>query len=341
MKILVTGAAGFIGFHTVLALINAGYIVIGIDNICSYYDVQLKYARLKMIGIEENEIKQGEYIQSKTFESFRFIKMDLNDRERLNKLFEAEDFTYVVNLAAQAGVRYSLQNPFAYIDSNISGFMNLLEACRYHPVKHLVYASSSSVYGSSLATPFKETDSTDSPVSLYAATKKANELMAYSYAKLYNIHTTGIRFFTVYGPWGRPDMAPSLFMSAIIKGETIKLFNNGNMMRDFTFIDDVVNGVVKIIPSQSLMETPHAIYNIGCSAPVKLTDFLSVIEHETGIKAKVIMMDMQPGDVISTYADTTRLQRDFHYQPSTSLETGIHSFYSWFADYYKIPHQVS
>lgn len=341
MKILVTGAAGFIGFHVVHALINAGYTVVGIDNISSYYDVQLKYARLKKMGIEENEINPGEYVQSRIFSSFRFIKMDLNDRERLYRLFEAESFTYVVNLAAQAGVRYSFQNPFAYIDSNISGFMNILEACRHNPVKHLVYASSSSVYGSSLSTPFKESDCTDSPVSLYAATKKANELMAYSYSKLYNIYSTGIRFFTVYGPWGRPDMAPSLFMSAITKGETIKLFNNGNMTRDFTFIDDIVKGVLKIIPSQSLNETPHTIYNMGCSTPVKLTDFISVIEHETGLKAKVKMMEMQPGDVISTYADTTRLQRDFHYQPSTSLETGIHSFYSWFADYYKIPHHVS
>ena len=220
--------------------------------------------------------------------------------------------------------------------------MNILEACRHNPVKHLVYASSSSVYGSSLSTPFKESDCTDSPVSLYAATKKANELMAYSYSKLYNIYSTGIRFFTVYGPWGRPDMAPSLFMSAITKGETIKLFNNGNMTRDFTFIDDIVKGVLKN-NTFTIFKMRHLIrYTIwDVQLQVKLTDFISVIEHETGLKAKVKMMEMQPGDVISTYADTTRLQRDFHYQPSTSLETGIHSFYSWFADYYKIPHHVS
>ena len=333
MKILVTGAAGFIGFHIVRALLNAGYKVIGIDNICSYYDVQLKYARLKELGLFENKIIAGEYEQNDTSDSLQFIKMDLNDRERLNKLFEKENFNYVMHLAAQAGVRYSLQNPFAYIDSNITGFINILEACRNYHVNHLVYASSSSVYGSSSDTPFKETDNTDSPVSLYAATKKANELMAYSYAKLYNIHSTGLRFFTVYGPWGRPDMAPSLFMSAIIKGETIKLFNNGDMMRDFTYIDDIVTGVIKIIPSQAINEVPHTIYNIGCSNPVKLTDFLSVIEHETGMKAKVKMMEMQPGDVISSYADTSKLKRDFNYQPSTPLETGIKNFYNWFVEY--------
>lgn len=341
MKILVTGAAGFIGFHVVRSLLNSDNEVIGIDNICSYYDVELKYARLKNIGIEEKQIKPGEYIQSKSFDSFQFIKMDLNDRERLNRLFEAENFSYVVHLAAQAGVRYSLQNPFAYIDSNISGFMNILEACRNHPVKHLVYASSSSVYGCSLDTPFKESDCTDTPVSLYASTKKANELMAYSYAKLFNIPSTGIRFFTVYGPWGRPDMAPSLFMSAIIKGETIKLFNHGNLERDFTFIDDIVMGIMKIMPSPPLKEITHAIYNIGCSAPVRLTDFLSVIEREAGIKAKVKMTEMQPGDVISTYADTTLLKRDFNYQPSTTLERGIHIFYNWFTEYYKVPSQIS
>lgn len=341
MKILVTGAAGFIGFHTVRALLDAGYKVVGIDNICSYYDVHLKYARLKELGLYENKILPDEYVQSDTYKSFQFIKMDLIDGERLKKLFKKENFTYVIHLAAQAGVRYSLQNPHTYINSNITGFINILEACRYYPVKHLVYASSSSVYGNSLDTPFKESDNTDSPVSLYAVTKKANELMAYSYAKLYNIHSTGIRFFTVYGPWGRPDMAPFLFLSAIIKGETIKLFNNGNMMRDFTFIDDIVTGILKIIPSQSLEEIPHTIYNMGCSATVKLTDFLSVIEHEAGMKAIVKMTVMQPGDVISTYADTTHLKRDYNYKPSTPLKTGVHNFYNWFTEYYKKPHHIS
>lgn len=334
MKILVTGAAGFIGFHVIRSLLNSGNNVIGLDNINSYYNVQLKYARLKEVGIEENDIVPGEYTQSKSFESFRFIKMDLNDRERLYRLFDEEDFSYVINLAAQAGVRYSLQNPFAYIESNISGFMNLLETCSHHPIKHLIYASSSSVYGDNCKTSFKENDITDKPVSLYAATKKANELMAYSYANLYHLPATGLRFFTVYGPWGRPDMAPSLFMSAILKSETISLFNHGNMERDFTFIDDIVKGVLKIITSPPLMEVPHTIYNIGCSSPVNLTDFLRVIESITGIKANIRMEQMHPGDVISTYADITRLKNDFNYQPSTSIERGLEVFYQWFIKYY-------
>ncbi len=334
MKILVTGAAGFIGYHVVRELLNQGHSVTGIDNINAYYDVRLKYARLKETGIEEHNIKPGEYVGSNIFDSYQFIEMDLNDREALYHLFEKEHFSQVVHLAAQAGVRYSLQNPFAYINSNITGFMNLLEACRHNPVKHLVYASSSSVYGDNTDTPFNESDNTDRPVSLYAATKKANELMAYSYARLYHIPATGIRFFTVYGPWGRPDMAPSLFMSAILKGETIRLFNHGNMERDFTFVDDIVTGVLKIIPSPPLMETPHAIYNMGCTSPVKLTDFLAEIEKVAGKKAIVEMTGMQPGDVVSTYADTTRLKRDFNYKPSTPLGTGIQSFYQWFNGYY-------
>jgi len=340
MKIVVTGAAGFIGFHMVRALLRQGHRVVGIDNINPYYDVNLKYARLKETGIEENEIKPGVCVQSTLFESYQFIEMDLNDRDRLYNLFETENFSHVVHLAAQAGVRYSLQNPFAYIDSNITGFVNLLEACRHHPVKHLVYASSSSVYGTNTNTPFKETDVTDTPVSLYAATKKANELMAYSYARLYHIPATGIRFFTVYGPWGRPDMAPSLFMSAILKSEPIRLFNHGNMERDFTYIDDIVKGVLKILPSPPVVETPHTIYNMGCADPVKLTDFIRVIENVTGKKAIVKMTEMQPGDVVSTYADTSRLKKDFNYQPSTSIETGINSFYQWFTEFYKIPHQM-
>ncbi len=340
MKIIVTGAAGFIGFHVVQALLREGHRVVGIDNINPYYDVRLKYARLRESGIEEPEIKPEESVQSTLFDSYQFIRMDLNDRERLSALFETEHFSHVVHLAAQAGVRYSLQNPFAYIDANISGFINLLEACRHHPVKHLVYASSSSVYGTNTNTPFKESDVTDTPVSLYAATKKANELMAYAYAGLYHIPATGIRFFTVYGPWGRPDMAPSLFMTSILKGESIRLFNHGDMERDFTYIDDIVKGVLKILPSPPVVETPHAIYNMGCADPVKLTDFLSVIENVTGKKAIVKMTEMQPGDVVSTYADTSQLKKDFNYQPSTSIETGINSFYQWFTEFYKIPHQT-
>lgn len=334
MKILVTGAAGFIGFHVVRALLREGHRVIGIDNINPYYDVRLKYARLQETGIEEAEIKPGKPVQSTLFDSYQFVRMDLNDREGLNALFETENFSHVVHFAAQAGVRYSLQNPFAYIDANITGFINLLEACRHHPVKHLLYASSSSVYGTNTSSPFKESDVTDSPVSLYAATKKANELMAYAYTGLYHIPATGIRLFTAYGPWGRPDMAPSLFMSAILKGEPIRLFNHGNMERDFTYIDDIVKGVLKILPSPPVVDTPHEIYNMGCANPVKLTDFLSVIEKVTGKKAIVKMTEMQPGDVVSTYADISRLKKDFNYQPITSIEGGLERFYQWFIQFY-------
>lgn len=335
MKIIVTGAAGFIGFHLVQALLREGHRVVGLDNINPYYDVRLKYARLKKTGIEETEIKPGKPVQSTLFDAYQFIEMDLNDRERLYTLFETEHFSHVVHLAAQAGVRYSIQNPFAYIDANISGFLNLLEACRHHPVKHLVYASSSSVYGTNTYTPFKETDVTDTPVSLYAATKKANELMAYAYAGLYHIPATGIRFFTVYGPWGRPDMAPSLFMTSVMQGEPIRLFNHGDMERDFTYIDDTVMGLLKILPSPPVATAPHAIYNMACANPVKLTDFLSVIEKVTGKKAIVKMTEMQPGDVVSTYADVSHLKKDFDFQPSTSIETGIHNFFQWFIAYYR------
>lgn len=335
MKILVTGAAGFIGYHVTRGLLEQGHPVIGIDNISPYYDVQLKYARLEEVGIEKFKIKPGEIVRSSRFSADQFIRMDVNDKEALHKLFEKEHFTHVVHLAAQAGVRYSIQNPFAYIDTNIVGFSHLLEACRCHPVKHLVYASSSSVYGNHGINPCKEDDITDRPVSLYAATKKANELMAYAYAALYHIPATGVRFFTVYGPWGRPDMAPSLFMSAVLRGDPISLFNHGRMIRDFTFIDDIVNGLLKIIPSPPLKEIPHDIYNMGSSSPVKLTYFLKVIENITGRKAVVKWKPMQPGDVVSTFADTAHLRRDFNYQPTTSIQSGIEKFFQWFIEFYK------
>lgn len=334
MKIIVTGAAGFIGFHVVKRLLEQGHEVVGIDNINSYYDVKLKYDRLAETGIEMHEIEHHQFAQSKTYPSYRFMHLDLMERESLHLLFEEEHFSHVVHLAAQAGVRYSLQHPYAYIDSNIVGFINILEACRQFSVAHLVFASSSSVYGTNAKLPYKETDRTDTPVSLYAATKKSNELMAYTYSKLYNIPTTGLRFFTVYGPWGRPDMSPTLFMKAITSNETIKVFNHGNMKRDFTYIDDIVEGLTKTIPSPPKREIPYAIYNIGCSSPVKIMDFIATIERVSNKKAVLEMVDMQPGDVIATYADTSLLEKDFGYKPSTSLIVGIEKFYNWFKGYY-------
>lgn len=335
MKVLVTGAAGFIGSYTVKALALQGNEVVGLDNINSYYDVQLKYDRLAGTGIDKDRIADKVMVQSAAFPSYRFIKLDLTDREGLTRLFETEHFDAVVNLAAQAGVRYSIENPYAYVESNLVGFVNLLECCRHYPVKHLVYASSSSVYGLNEKIPYAETDKADTPVSLYAATKKSNELMAHAYSKLYHIPTTGVRFFTVYGPWGRPDMAPCLFMKAILNGEPIKVFNNGQMRRDFTYIDDIIEGLMKIVAHPSGEEIPFNLYNIGNSAPVELMDFISVIEKTAGKKAVKQMMGMQPGDVVCTYADTSRLEKDFGYKPATSIEEGIARFYDWYVHYFQ------
>lgn len=335
MKILVTGAAGFIGFHYIQSLMKIECTVVGIDNINNYYDINLKNSRLKELGINIEVYSDKHPIQSSIYPSYRFIRMDINDSVNLNSLFEKERFTHVMHLAAQAGVRYSIQKPFEYIDANIKGFMHLIEACRHYPVEHLVYASSSSVYGANINTPYKETDQTDHPISLYAATKKANEVMAHAYSKLYNIPSTGVRFFTVYGPWGRPDMSPYLFMNAILKSEPIKLFNHGNMERDFTFVGDVSNGLIKIIASPPKGETPYAIYNIGCSSPVRLTHFISVIENITCKKAIIELTDMQPGDMASSYADTSLLYKDFNYKPSTAIEEGLDIYYKWFTKYYK------
>ncbi|MGJ0318706.1 NAD-dependent epimerase [Aliarcobacter cryaerophilus] len=333
MKILVTGTAGFIGYHLAKKLLERGDEVVGLDNINDYYDVNLKYARLNELGIFKEEIVENILVSSKTHPKHRFVKMDLSNTNEIYKLFENEKFDAVCNLAAQAGVRYSLENPHIYIDSNIKGFMNILEACRYNCVKNLSYASSSSVYGLNKEQPFKTTDKTDTPISLYAATKKANELMAHTYSHLYNIYTTGLRFFTVYGPWGRPDMAPMLFADAILSDREIKVFNHGNMSRDFTYIDDIVDGVIKVIdnpPKEDLFK----IYNIGNNFPVKLLEFIETLENAIEIKAKKNFLPMQDGDVVSTYADVEDLIYNFDYKPNTKLSDGIAQFIKWYKNFY-------
>ncbi len=320
MKYLVTGAAGFIGMYVAKRLLEQGHEVVGLDNLNDYYLPELKQWRLA---------------QLEAFESFRFIKLDLADREGMAELFEKEQFQRVIHLAAQAGVRYSIENPFAYVDSNLIGMMTILEGCRHNAVEHLVYASSSSVYGMNDKVPFSETDMVDNPVSLYAATKKSNELMAHSYSKLYNIPTTGLRFFTVYGPAGRPDMAPWLFTEAILKGEPIKVFNHGKMMRDFTYIDDIVEGVIRIqdvIPADKI---PYSLFNIGNNEPIELARFIKAIETATGKEAERIMLGMQPGDVERTYADTTRLETVVGYKPQTEIEDGIEQFVTWYKEFKK------
>ncbi len=339
MKILVTGAAGFIGYHLCEYLIGNGLTgaespeVHGLDNLNDYYDVNLKYARLDNL---------------KKHAGFTFHRIELGDKEAIDALFKKERYEYVVNLAAQAGVRYSLANPFAYLNSNITGFLNILEACRHYPVKHLVYASSSSVYGANTAMPFSTHHNVDHPVSLYAATKKANELMAHTYSSLYGIPTTGLRFFTVYGPWGRPDMALFLFTKAILAGEPIQVFNNGNMKRDFTYIDDIVEGVVRVItlipnpdrkwtgdrPDPATSYAPYRIYNIGNNNPVALLDFISAIEESIGLEAKKVFQPMQSGDVPATYADVDDLIRDVGFKPDTPIRSGIKKFIDWYREFY-------
>ncbi len=336
-KILVSGVAGFIGYHLVARLLGDGYSVVGIDNLNNYYDVGLKESRLRELGIDIQEIESGRALQSLTQPNFRFIKADIADRELLPQLFCEEKFDAVINLAAQAGVRYSLENPFAYAESNVIGFLNVLECCRHYPVEHLLYASSSSVYGSNQKVPFSESDEVCSPESLYAATKRCDELMASVYAKLYGIAATALRFFTVYGPWGRPDMAPMLFAEAISKGEAIKVFNGGDMERDFTYIDDIVEGVVRVLatpPTSEGCDRPHAIYNIGSSSPVCLNDFIAELEQALGSKAERKNMPMQAGDVVRTYADTSLLEERFGYRPTTTLHEGIRRFIDWYKNYY-------
>ena len=340
-KVLVTGAAGFIGAALVKALMDKDYEIVGIDNINSYYAQTLKYDRLSDAGIEPVSVRDGGIAQSVKNPLYRFKKMDLSDREAMQSLFASERFDVVVNLAGQAGVRYSIENPFAYVESNLLGFLNILENCRHYPVKHLVYASSSSVYGMNNRIPYIETDKTDMPVSLYAATKKSDELMAYSYSKLYGIPATGLRFFTVYGPWGRPDMAPFIFMKSILEGKPIHVFNHGDMKRDFTYIDDIINGILLLLAHPSDESVPNRIYNIGHSNPVALLDFIRTIEEETERKALIEMEDMQPGDVCCTYADISHLQHDFGYYPQVSIQQGIHLFYEWYMGYVQKSREVS
>jgi len=331
MKILVTGAAGFIGFHTCLKLVNLGHEVYGVDNINDYYDPKLKFDRLKELGLNEAEsILFKNEVQSTKFKHLRFARIDLVDDESINDLFRQEQFEVVCNLAAQAGVRYSIENPKAYIDSNILGFLNILEGCRNHKVKHLVYASSSSVYGENKKVPFETTDNVDHPISLYAATKKSNELMAHTYGHLYGFKTTGLGFFTVYGPWGRPDMAYYLFAEAISNDKPIKVFNNGAMERDFTYIDDIVNGVSKIIEKNIDSREHYKIYNIGNNKTESLQDFISTIEQAIGKKAIKEMYPMQQGDVSRTFANVDELIKDYKYSPSTDVKLGIEKFINWY-----------
>ena len=340
MKILVTGAAGFIGFFTSKVLLKNGHTVVGLDNINNYYDTNLKLNRLKELGIDSNEASVFNNIcKSKVGNSFSFVRMNLEDREELPKLFESQNFDVVCNLAAQAGVRYSLENPESYVDSNLVGFLNILECCRNFKIKHLVYASSSSVYGLNKKIPFSTDDNVDNPISLYAATKKSNELMAHTYSHLFKIPTTGLRFFTVYGPWGRPDMAMFLFTDAIVNNKPIKVFNYGKMERDFTYIDDIVEGVVRILekPTNQRIENKglYKVYNIGNNNSVKLLDFIKEIELNLDTEAEKTMLPIQPGDVERTWANVDDLINDYDYRPNTSISHGVKAFVDWYKTYYK------
>jgi UDP-glucuronate 4-epimerase len=353
MKILVTGTAGFIGFHLTKKLLNAGHEVVGLDSINDYYDVTLKYARLKESGIPHDLISYNSLVESEAHPGYRFIRLNLEDRDNLDNLLRTNQFDKVCNLAAQAGVRYSLTHPHAYIDSNITGFINILEACRHQGVGHLVYASSSSVYGLNTKVPFSESDPVDHPISLYAATKKSNELMAHTYSYLFNLPTTGLRFFTVYGPWGRPDMALFIFTKSILEGKPIEVFNNGDMERDFTYVDDIIEGISRIlngtapqslqsatgmVPDPSTSPAPYGVYNIGNSNPVKLMDFIRAIERCTGRTAIIEYKGMQPGDIRKTWADVSHLAEHFDYKPKYTVEYGVEQFVQWFRTYYPEMH---
>jgi UDP-glucuronate 4-epimerase len=349
-KILLTGSAGFIGYHVVQKLLALDYDVTGLDNINDYYDPQLKYHRLENIGIKADDIKDNILVESTRFNNYHFIKTELRDKNTINELFSHEKFDVVIHLAAQAGVRYSITNPFAYMESNWIGFLNILEACRHNHVKHLTYASSSSVYGLNEEMPFSTHDNVDHPISLYAASKKSNELMAHTYSYLYNLPTTGLRFFTVYGPWGRPDMALFKFTKAILEDNPIDVYNNGEMRRDFTYIDDIVEGVVRVMektpepnpgwsgkdPDPATSPTPYKIYNIGNNSPVELMDFIKAIEEKLGKEAEKNFMPMQPGDVPATWADVQPLIDELGYTPKTDIKEGVSEFIDWYRWYYKV-----
>lgn len=352
MKILVTGTAGFIGFHVVKKLAERGFEVVGLDNLNAYYDVQLKLDRLRETGIDPSVIEYKKPIKSDFYPNYRFFQLNLEDTHAINHLFETEKFDIVCHLAAQAGVRYSIDNPQVYVESNILGFFNIIEGCRQHKIQHLVYASSSSVYGNSHNTPFTTDQKVDNPISLYAATKKSNELMAHTYSHLFQLPTTGLRFFTVYGPWGRPDMAYFSFTKAILQGKSIKVFNHGKVSRDFTFIDDIVEGVIRVIEkpffaqntegvslsekTANLASNYYRVYNIGNNHPVSVGDFIETIEKALEKTAIKEMLPMQAGDVETTFADVSDLEADFNYSPKTPLSLGIQAFVDWYKKYYKI-----
>lgn len=348
MKYLVTGAAGFIGSAVCKRLLEKGDAVVGLDNINNYYDPELKYGRLKELGVDKDDVDWYRFTKSNLYPDFSFVRMNLEDKQAMQMLFANGGFDTVINLGAQAGVRYSITNPHAYIESNIDGFINILEGCRHNHIKHLVYASSSSVYGMNGKVPFSEHDGIAHPVSLYAATKKSNELMAHAYSKLYALPTTGLRFFTVYGPWGRPDMSPFLFMDAILHDRPIKVFNNGDMLRDFTFIDDIVEGIIRIAdvipegnseweetaPDPATSPAPYRVYNIGNQQPTRLMDYIACIEKAIGREAKKDFLPMQAGDVYQTYADSSALAEATGFRPNTPLQSGIDRTVAWFRKFY-------